>query len=263
MTALEWDNVGERFFETGVDRCVLYIPNGENSPGVAWSGVTGIEESPGGSSTPYFLDGVKYLDAEVFGQFSGSIRAFTYPDEFEQFIGIDTDGGGLLFDDQPHKYFHLSYRTKIGNDVDGVDHGYKIHILWNVLATPDAVTHETLGASTEPVEFSWSIVAQPPLLVGARPTAHLILDSTDLPAGFLSQIEDMLYGTSTTDAYLTSLQDLLDQLALSIVDNGDGTWTIITLSDDDITWVSPTQFEINDIDATYLDADTYTMNTIP
>lgn len=259
MTRLQWDNVGERFFEVGVDRCVLYIPEGEYGVGYPWSGVTAITESADEASTPYFLDGVKYMDVETFGEFKGMLKAFTYPDQFEQFVGI-AEEAGLLFDDQPHKVFHLSYRTKIGNDVDGVNHGYKIHILWNVTAVPDTVNHQTINDTTEPVEFSWSLLAQPQPLVGARPTAHVILDSTELAPGLLSYFEDMLYGTETDNAFVRSLQDLIDMLTLTIVDNGDGTWTITTTSDDDVTLVDG-EFSINDIPATYLDADTFTMDT--
>ena len=259
MTRLEWDNVGERFFEVGVDRCVLYIPGGI---GVPWSGVIGITESSDESSTAYFLDGVKYMDVEKFDTFRGSIKAFTYPDEFEQFIGT-AEESGLLITEQPHKPFHLSYRTKVGNDVDGTNHGYQIHILWNVLAVPETISRQSLGESVDPVELAWSITAQPDPLVGARPTAHLVLDSEELAPGLLSYFEDMLYGTVSTDPYVTGLQDIVDLLTLSIVDNGDGTWTIIKTSDDDITLSVDGQFEIRDIDSTVVDANTYTMNTIP
>lgn len=262
MTRMTWDNVGERFFETGIDRGVLYIPNVDDSVGVAWSGITGMDESVGETNTPYFIDGVKYIDSVGGAHFKGTLKALTYPDEFEQFIGYGAESG-LIIDDQPSKPFHLSYRTKIGNDVDGEDHGYQIHIFWNLLATPSNVTHETISDTLEPVEFSWEVVAQQDALVGYKPTAHLILDSTELAPGLLSYFEDMLYGTSTTDPYLRGLQDLLDFLALSIIDNGDGTWTITTLSDDDITLTDDGEFTIEDIDATYLDAVTYTMNTIP
>lgn len=262
MTRLEWDNVGERFFEVGVDRCVLYIPEGTLGVGVAWSGITGITEASDESSTGYFLDGVKYMDVEQFDTFKGSIKAFTYPYEFEQFIGAEEESG-LLITEQPAKRFHLSYRTKLGNDVDGVDHGYLIHILWNVLAIPDTISRQTIGESVDPVELSWTITAQPDPLIGARPTAHLILDSTELAPGLLSYFEGMLYGTETDDAYITNLQDIIDMLTLTIVDNGDGTWTIVKTSDDDITLSEDGEFEIRDIDATVIDANTYTMNTIP
>ena len=127
-------------------------------------------------------------------------------------------------------------------------------------AVPDTVNHQTINDTTEPVEFSWSLLAQPQPLVGARPTAHVILDSTELAPGLLSYFEDMLYGTETDNAFVRSLQDLIDMLTLTIVDNGDGTWTITTTSDDDVTLVDG-EFSINDIPATYLDADTFTMDT--
>ena len=260
MAQLEWDTVGERFFETGIDRGVLYMPDNE-SVGVPWSGLIGFDESVDESVTPYFLDGIKYLDAPTGGQIKGTIRAFTYPDEFERFIGFGSEAG-LLIDDQPPKPFHFSYRTKIGNDVDGVDHGYQIHILWNLLAVPSSTTHETLSDSLEATELSWDVVAQMDRVDGFKPTAHLILDSTELDPALLTTYENMLYGTDETDPYLDDLRNMVDRPTLTIIDNGDGTWTIVT-GDDDITWIEPGQFEIKDVDPTYLDADTFTINTIP
>lgn len=261
MAVMTWDNVGERFFETGIDRGVLYIPNGDNSPGVPWSGLIGFDESVDETSTAYFLEGVKYLDSPSAGHLKGTLRAFTYPDEFEQFVGLGSESG-LLIDDQPPKPFHFSYRTKIGNDVDGVDHGYQIHILWNLLAVPSNTTHQTLSDSSEALELSWDVVGLMDRVDGFKPTGHMILDSTELDPALLTMYENMLYGTASTDPYLDGLRNLVDRLTLTIIDNGDGTWTIVT-GDDDITWIAPGQFEIKDVNPTYLDADTFTINTIP
>jgi hypothetical protein len=265
MAILTWDNVGERGFETGIEKGVVYFPSPtlESSPGEAWYGLIGIDEAANSSSVPYFLDGIKYLDAERTTAFQATLRAFTYPASMEYILGYGQIDTGFIVDNQPVNRFHLSYQTRNGNDTDGVDHGYKIHILWDLLATPQAVTHESVGDSIAPVEFAWDIVAQPQTVAGHKPTAHLILDSTELSPAHLALFE-ALYGTETTDPSLPSLQDFVTMVGLGLViDNGDGTWTITT-PDENINMISATQFEITSPDAgvpTYLDANTFTLET--
>lgn len=208
MTKLAWDKVGDRFFETGIDHGVLYLSDGT---GVPWSGLTGLDEDFGGDSTdPKYLDGVKYLDEPSFGDYSATLKAFTYPDEFLEYEGAADLGNGLSVDDQAAKPFGLSYRTLVGNDIDGSSHAFKIHILYNLTATPDALTHETLNDSPTPADFSWRLSSIPQDAKGYRPTAHVIFDTRFIWKDLLQSLEGMLYGSDTNDAYLPSINDLID-----------------------------------------------------
>lgn len=260
MTRITWDETSERRFEVGVDRGVLYEGPGSNQQGFAWPGLRSVDELTEEGSTPYFIDGVKYLDIETLGDFQATIRAFTYPPVLDAYIGVSNQGNGLFIDDQTPQPFHFSYRTRVGNDVDGVEHGYKIHIIWNALLVPQAVVHNTLGADPELVEFAWDLVATPTPVTGFKPTAHLVLDSTQLDPALLSVFENALYGTEVSEAYLPSLEEFATAAGIGfVVYNGDDTWTI-TAPDANITMISATQFEIvSNAEGMpeYLDADTF------
>lgn len=262
MAKIEWDGVGEREFEAGLDRGVLYIPEG-----IAWNGLIAVEEGFDGESKPYFLDGVKYMDSESLGDFQAKLTAFTYPDEFEPFgNGVGQFGNGLFIQNQRPKKFGLSYRTRIGNDLDGADHGYKIHIVYNAMAVPENKTYNSVGETPDPLTFGWSLTTTPELVEGHRPTAHVILDSTELDPDLLRGLEETLYGSAYVDPYLPSLAELIGLLetwaTITITDNGDGTWTATTIGPDDNIIVSDDgSFLIKNVDATYLDDDTYTVRT--
>jgi hypothetical protein len=262
VTAIAWDQVGERYFETGVDRGVLYLNDGGAVP---WNGLVSVEDGSVKDVNSYYLDGVKYLEQISPGDFSGKLKAITYPAEFDRVNGIVAEGFGLAYYDQPPQDFSLSYRTRVGNDVDGIDHGYKIHLLYNLVADPDATSFETVGSPLKPAEFNWTITGTPPPLRGHRPTVHVSIDSTRTEFDVLNAIEDILYGTSTTEPRLPSIDELGDLFktlgALIIVDNGDGTWTAIDTGDDYITMLNSTTFQIDNADATYLDATTYQIST--
>lgn len=264
MTALVWDQVGERIYETGVDRGVLYL---HGQPGVAWNGLIDIEESTVSELKVFHLDGVKYLENLTPGDFSGKLSAFTYPDEFESVSGVGVVGTlpGMDIYDQPAKSFNLSYRTKIGNDVEGTEYGYKIHILYNVLANPDGYGFSTLGSSVEAVEFGWSLSGTPEKLSGFRPTVHISIDSRETPSEVMQLLESMLYGTATTPPNLPPLKEIAEFFgylgALLIIDLGNGTWSAIDEADTYITMIDSTTFEIDNVDGTYLDADTYTVSS--
>lgn len=266
MTALVWDKSGERIYQTGVDRGVLYLQGGS---GVAWNGITSLEETSSTEIKSFYLDGVKYLDNILPGDFSGKLKAFTYPEEFDSVNGVASPSEGLLFYDQPSKSFNLSYRTRMGNDLDGTDHGYKIHLLYNLVADPDTVTFLTLtGTAVPPIEFSWTLSGTPPTNPsgkGYRPTVHISIDSNDTPPLVLEGIEDILYGSDTSDPYFPSISEILSLFeslgSLVIIDNGDGTWKAIDASDNYITMLNSTTFQIDGADATFLDATTYTITT--
>jgi len=208
MTTLQWDEVSKRYYEAGIDRGVLYLGSGR---GVPWNGLTGVEESfDGDASESSYFDGVKNRDSASFGDYAGTLRAFTYPDEFLEFEGVVDLGGGLYVDDQAPKPFNLTYRTRVGNDVDGPTHGYKIHILYNLTVVPDPKNYETHSDSRAPLEFSWSLTSVPQDVTQNRPTAHVILDSRLLNTSMLRGLESVLYGTNTTEARLPDINELID-----------------------------------------------------
>jgi len=212
MTALVWDQSGERVYQTGVDRGVLYLPDGIAVP---WNGLTSIEDTTSKENNDIFLDGVKVLEYVIPGDFSANLKAFTYPVEFDNINGIQrsTDVPGLRVHDQPPKLFSLSYRTKIGNDLAGIDAGYLIHLLYNVIANSDAHESPTINESTSPTEFSWVLSARP--VTGSfnwRPTAHVSVDSRDVDPTYLQAFEDILYGTTEVEPRFPALSEVSDIL---------------------------------------------------
>ena len=207
MTKLSWGTAGKRYYEAGVDHGVLYV-NGAS--GVAWNGLISVNESvSGGEATPYYLDGFKFLNIASVDEYVATIQAFSSPSEFDVCDGTLALSNGLFATHQRRKSFGLCYRTKLGNDVDGPDHGYKIHLVYNALAAPSERDHSTLSDSTEPIEFSWGITTSPSLLTAHRPTAHLVIDSRSINGVFLSFIEDILYGSDTTGPRLPTPQELV------------------------------------------------------
>jgi hypothetical protein len=263
VTALVWDQVGERFYQTGVDHGVLYLQDGTVA---VWNGLTSVEEDSNSELKSFYLEGVKFLETLTPSDFMGKLKAYTYPDEFEPCNGVAVPSPGLLAYEQPPKSFNLSYRTKIGNDIDGTELGYKIHILYNVLANPESYTYASLtGTEAVPIEFSWSLTGTPPKIARLRPTVHISIDSRDTPPDILEIIESKLYGTATSNPSLPPITEIGEYFgyrgALLIVDYGDGTWAAIDESDTFITMIDATTFQIDGADATYLDAVTYTVSS--
>lgn len=204
MTKLSWDNIGEREYETGVDRGVLYLPDsgGNYASGFAWNGLTTVTESPSGAeSNKTYADNQIYanlLSAELFG---GTIEAYTYPDEFAECDGTAVQDG-VAIGQQARKPFGLSYRTLLGNDTAGTAHGYKLHLVYGALAAPSEKAYATVNDSPEAINFSWEFSTVPVNVTGFRPTALLTINSTDVASSALSALEDFLYGTSGTDPSL-------------------------------------------------------------
>lgn len=262
MTALKWDEVGERRYEMGVDRGVLFLPG---QPGVAWNGLTAVEDSTTPEVQSFYMDGAKFLERHVLADYAGTLKALTYPDEFEVVLGIKTVHPGLVYYDQQPTPFNLCYRTKVGNDVDGDEHGYRIHILYNLMAVSDAETYSSMGESPQVSEFSWKLSGVPPRITGYRPSQHVAINSLETDPDRLAAIESLLYGTDTTDPTLPDFlvfSNLFDQYnSLIIIDNGDGTWTGADLLGNYIDITSPTEFSIHDADVVILDPDTYTIST--
>lgn len=220
MARIEWNKVGDRLFEVGVDRGVLYTP----TAGVAWNGLVSVSDSPsGGEIKTYYLDGVKYQVLASPIEYSGSISAFTYPDEFMEYEGWSDLGNGLMMDGQNRETFNLSYRTRIGNDVESEKHGYKLHILYNAIATPTQKSFGTIGRGVTPSAFTWNLTTVPVIIPGYAPTSHIIIDSTKIKSDTLGAIEDLLYGTNTRAPVLPPLHQIIqlidDWRAFAIVPN--------------------------------------------
>jgi len=207
VARLVWDASGERFYEIGVDRGVLYAPG---QPGVPWIGLTSVSESSdGGEARPYYFDGQKYLNLSAAEEFQATIEAFSSPPEFAVCEGMAQIQNGLFVTQQPRKSFGLCYRTLIGNDTEGDAKGYKIHVVYNALAAPAAKTRSTMSSgSVEPSKFSWALTTLAPPLAGKRPTAHLVIDTRYTPEALLASVEDILYGSAALSASLPTPQEL-------------------------------------------------------
>ena len=194
---LVWDKVGERYYETGVKKGVLYKQDssGAYPKGVAWNGLTALTESPSGAeATPLYADDIKYLNLRSAEEFGGTIEAYTYPDEFGECDGSATLADGVTIGQQARKAFGLSYVTTLGNDVNGNDYGYKIHLVYGATASPSEKGYATINDSPEAITLSWEFSTTPVNVTGFKPTAHLEIDSKKCPAEKLKQLEEILYG---------------------------------------------------------------------
>jgi hypothetical protein len=219
MVALSWDNVGERLYETGVDHGVLYIPDasGVYSDGVAWNGLTAVTESPSGAeSTAQYADNIKYLNLVSAEEFGATIEAFTYPDEFAQFDGTAVPSPGISIGQQARKMFGLSYRTRVGNDTDGSDHGYKLHLIYGCQAAPSEKAYATINDSPEAITFSWEVTTTPMPVTDYKPTAQLVIDSTKVDEAVLKTVETMLYGSAGVDPRLPSPDEIINAFESTI-----------------------------------------------
>ena len=196
MAKIEWDKTGERLYETGVKNGVLYVQEGGAYPkGVAWNGLTAVTESPSGAeATPLYADDIKYLNLLSAEEFGATIEAYTYPDEFAACDGSASLVDGVMIGQQARKTFGLCYRTTIGNDTDGNDHGYKLHIIYGALAAPSEKAYATINDSPEAITFSWEVTTTPVNVTGAKPTASITIDSTKADPTKLAALEDILYG---------------------------------------------------------------------
>lgn len=204
MAKIVWDESGKRFYETGVKYGVLYLQEGTGyTNGVAWNGLTAVTESPSGAeATPLYADDIKYLNLVSAEEFSATIEAYTYPDEFALCNGEAELAKGVTVGQQARKTFGLCYRTTLGNDIDGNAHGYKLHLIYGAVAAPSEKAYATINDSPEAITFSWEINTTPVNVTGAKPTATLTIDSTKVDAAKLKTLEDMLYGTAEKEAEL-------------------------------------------------------------
>lgn len=205
MSKIVWDAVGEHIFETGVRNGVLYLKDaqGAYSTGVAWNGLTSVSESPEGAEpTDLYADDIKYLTLMSAENFKATIEAYTYPDEFAECDGSATIADGVTIGQQSRKPFGLCYRTAIGNDTDGNEHGYKLHIVYGCQASPSEKQYSTINDSPEAITFSWEVSTTPVNVNGKKPTATLIIDSTKADKSKLTALEDILYGSESVEPRL-------------------------------------------------------------
>lgn len=200
MSRLTWDKTGERYYETGVKQGVLYPiqADGRYSKGVAWNGLISVTESPSGAeATPLYADDIKYLNLISNEEFGATIEAYTYPDEFYECDGSSALADGVMIGQQKRKTFGLCYRTTVGNDVDGNDYGYKLHLIYGCLAAPSEKGYNSINDSPEAITFSWEVSTTPVSVKGFKPTSQITIDSTKIAENKkakLTELEDILYG---------------------------------------------------------------------
>ena len=205
MAPLTWDDVGDRLYEVGVDHGVLYLPDdtGVYNSGFAWNGLTTVTESPSGADpNPQYADNIKYLNLIAAEEFGCTIEAFTYPDEFAECDGTALPAPGVAVGQQGRKMFGLSYRTKVGNDIDGVDHGYKLHLVYGCQAAPSDKAYATINDSPAAISFSWDVTTTPHPTTDMKPTSLIVIDSTVVDPADLAALEQLLYGQAATPAAL-------------------------------------------------------------
>lgn len=216
MARLTWDNTGKRFYETGVNQGVLYPQDssGEYPLGVPWNGLVSVTESPSGAEpTPHYADNIKYLNLMSAEEFGANIEAFTYPDEFAICDGSAEIGEGVVIGQQSRKPFGLSYKTLLGNDTDGTDHGYKIHLIYGALAAPSEKNYATVNDTPEAITFSWEVTTSAVPVLGFKPTAQLVIDSTKITPEQLVSIEKIIYGDEEEEARLPLPEEIMGMLA--------------------------------------------------
>jgi hypothetical protein len=205
MAPLTWDQVGERLYEVGVDHGVLYLPDaaGIYNTGFAWNGLTTVTESPSGAEpSPQYADNIKYLNLISAEEFGGTIEAFTYPEEFGQCDGTALPEPGVAIGQQGRKMFGMSYRTKVGNDIEGTDFGYKLHLLYGCQAAPSEKAYATINDSPEAIAFSWEITTTAHPVTDYKPTSLIVIDSTVVAPADLLALENLLYGVAAVEAAL-------------------------------------------------------------
>lgn len=214
--ALVWDKTGDRYYETGVKNCALYPQDtsGTYPKGVAWNGITAFTESPSGAEqTPLYADDIKYLNLMSAEEFGGTIEAYTYPEEFAECDGSAELVKGAYIGQQSRKTFGLVYKTTLGNDVDGNDKGYKLHLVYGCQASPSEKEYATINDSPEAITFSWEVTTTPVNVTNHKPTATVTIDSTKADPTKLKALETILFGSESADARLPLPDEIATLLA--------------------------------------------------
>jgi hypothetical protein len=262
MSRLSWANFGQRYYELGVDRGVLYV---DSDAGVAWSGLVSIAESPsGGGAKPFYIDGYKYLNIADDEEFEAKISAFYSPPEFDECDGIKLIQPGLYATQQRRKSFGLSYRTRIANDIDNENYSYKIHIVFNALAEPTDHTYASLDDKNEAPVLAWSITTKPVYIPNVGYVAHLVINASEATPYALNQLEDILYGTDDDPPRLPTGSEIAamfeDAAPLQVLDAGNNIY-IISGSGLVVKQLDETQYQITADTVVEIDADTYSISS--
>lgn len=260
MSRIAWNTAGSHIYEAGVDRGVLYLPE---TAGVPWIGLISVDENPtGGDAQPLYIDGVKYLNLAAAEEFEATIKAYTYPVEFSECDGSAQVRPGLFFSQQQRQYFSLCYRTMVGNEQEGTRLGYKLHLIYNAMATPSSRSLSTFSDSVEAADFSWSITTTPIWADGHMSTAHIVIDSRYTADYTLAAIENILYGTDDDVARIPDAEDLMDifdtPLDFTVTDEGDGMF-LVAGPTANVYSIGDNQFTIDHPSVTNVDADTSTI----
>lgn len=244
-----WNAPEARFFDTGLDRGMLYP---KTSPAVPWNGLTSVDEEGGEGAQSYYIDGRPFLFMPKPKEYKATVNAYTYPDAFSEIMGVAEVADGMYLDSQIGDSFDMSYRTLVGNGLEGIDHGYKIHLIYNASVTPQSLTYESVSNSINPSTFSWEIQAVPVRVSGFRPTAHIIIDTRHMSQSKIDAVEALLYGNESGDAHMPSPQVIFDLLSFGdgiiVTDKGDGT-VEIEGSYDNITLLPGGLVRIDNVDA--------------
>ena len=222
MPKLVWDEPGDRQYETGLRKGVLYPGEGYGIylPGVPWNGLISVnEKSSGGTTTPVYSDNIKYLNLNVMEEFEATLEAFTYPDEFSNCDGSDEIYDGVSIKQQNRKPFGLSYVTTVGNDVSGLEHGYKIHILYGATAAPSERAYATINNDPDAITLSWDISCVPVAIQGLIPFSSIVIDSTRIIESKIKSLEDILYGTASTYPRIPDVDEIFNIVTNNIKDN--------------------------------------------
>lgn len=215
MARLIWDEVGQRFFETGVKNGVLYVQDNDGSykNGVVWNGLTAVTESPSGAEeTPLYADDVKYLTLRSAEEFGATVEAYTYPEEFEQCDGSASIANGVTIGQQARRAFGLCYRTSVGNDIQGQNFSYKLHLIYGCTVAPSEKSYSTINDNPEAITFSWELSTVPVPVDGFSPTASLVIDASKVDEGKMQQLEDALFGDETNEAKLLLPNEIMEML---------------------------------------------------
>lgn len=231
---LVWDQVGERFYESGVKNGVLYVQNsvGAYPLGIAWNGLTAVTESPSGAeASPIYADDIKYVNLMSVEEFGATIEAYTYPDAFAVCDGSAALATGVAIGQQKRSIFGLAYKTALGNDVDGLDYGYKLHLIYGALASPSEKGYQTINDSPEAITFSWEVSTTAVAVTGKKPTASLVIDSSKADAAKLAALEAILFGTVGADPRLP----LPDEIATLFAEAAPSAVALSTIVPDDDT----------------------------